>query len=438
MGSMKSPSPKNQKQYKKWVKETIKKLSTLEGVKLIDQSEQFFAICHDDYAESEVRHTQKTNDITTEKEYAFLRDRIIPLLKEASAKIAEKVLQKKKYPKRFDQYVKEARVTHELFHPAIPELQKEESQLESEYIKKLGSLTITVQGITYPITQTGKFLESFNKEMRREAWQSMKNSMITNQAFFEELFLKLVKIRKKIAQKAKCKDYIEYQFKKKMREYTIQDCYQYHQAVKKYITPVITDLQKERKRVLKIEKLYPYDTSFSLYAQYELFPFNQKDEKKFVRGIKNAITKVSPQIAQHFQSMHKNNRFDLIARKHKAPGGYNMPFILQPYSFIFMNATGTHRDLNTLAHEEGHAWHSELTKKLKYPFEREYSTEVAEVASMFLEYTTSHFLNAFYTKKELSWALHDQYEIEIFLLSWIAIIDKFQHIIYTAKKLDKK
>jgi len=385
-----------------------------------------------------LQYAQKTNNKIIEKQYAFLRDEIRPLLKIASAKIAEKIIKKNNYPKRFKQYIREAKVTHELFHKDIPELQKQESRLETEYTKKLGSLTIQVRGKKYPITRTSRFLESFNKDIRKEAWNSMKKAFTQNQDFFEDLYLKLINIRNQIAKKARCNNYIEYQFKKKLRDYSVKDCHDYYKAVKKYVVPKLTELQKKRKKILNIDKLYPYDTAFSIYSEYELNPFNPKDEKKLVLGVKQAIEKVSHEIANHFKKMHKYKRFDLIARTYKAPGGYNAPFILQQYSFIFMNAIGTHGDLNTLAHEQGHAWHSELLTKYKYPFEKEYPIEVAEVASTFLEYASSEFLNYFYTKKELAWSLLDQWENEIFLLSWIAIIDKFQYEIYTKEILEKE
>jgi len=200
----------------------------------------------------------------------------------------------------------------------------------------------------------------------------MKKAFIQNQDFFETTYLKLIELRKEIAKKANCKNYIEYQFKKKLRDYTEEDCHDYHEAIKKYVTPKITEFQKQRKLKLNLDKLYPCDSAFSINAEYELHPFDPKDETKFIEGTKKAITKISPEIAEHFQKMNNNKRFDLIARENKAPGGYNMPFILNPFSFIFMNANGTHRDLNTLAHEEGHAWHGELTNKFHYPFEKEY------------------------------------------------------------------
>ncbi|MDP3916854.1 MAG: M3 family metallopeptidase [Nanoarchaeota archaeon] len=428
----------NHDEFKEWAFNTVEDIKKLEGVELIEKSEEFFADYYDQYAELQVKHTQRTNDEIVDKELSFMRDEINPVLAEAGAKIAEKVIKRDDYPAQFKEYVKSARVTHELFHPDIPELQKRAARLETDYEKKYGSLTIEVNGEKFPVTKAGKLLESFDKDIRKEAWNSLKKAFVENQEFFEKNYIELVNLRKKIAEKAGCKDYIEYIFKAKLREYTPQDCYDYHEAVKKYVVPRINEFQKKRKSILNVERLYPYDCGFSINAKHELHPFDPKDEKKFVSGIKNAINKISPDIAKHFQEMYDNKRFDLIARENKAPGGYNMPFVTKPYSFIFMNANGTHRDLNTLCHEEGHAWHGGLTMKYKYPFEKDYSAEVAETASTFLEHVSSEKLNDFYSDEELRWALKDQWASEIGLLSWVATIDKFQHEVFKTDVLDNE
>jgi len=42
---MNPPNPKNQREYKSWIKNTIKSLYKLEGIQLIEKSQEFFAIC---------------------------------------------------------------------------------------------------------------------------------------------------------------------------------------------------------------------------------------------------------------------------------------------------------------------------------------------------------------------------------------------------------
>ena len=164
-----TPVPSHQEEYKSWINQSIENLKKLEGLELIEKSQEFFAVVSDQYAEAEIKHTQNTKDEQADKEYSFLRNEIRPLLKEAEADIAKKVLQKNNYQNQFKQYIRQAKITNELFHPDIPNLQRQESELETKYTKKYSSLTINVDGKEYPISMSGKFLESFNKEIRKKA-----------------------------------------------------------------------------------------------------------------------------------------------------------------------------------------------------------------------------------------------------------------------------
>ena len=60
--------------------------------------------------------------------------------------------------------------------------------------------------------------------------------------------------------------------------------------------------------------------------------------------------------------MQKMNRLDLESRKGKAPGGYNCPLPETGAPFIFMNAVGVQRDVETMLHEAGHAFHALATR----------------------------------------------------------------------------
>jgi len=129
--------------------------------------------------------------------------------------------------------------------------------------------------------------------------------------------------------------------------------------------------------------------------------------------------------------MDNMHYLDLNSRKGKAPGGYNMTLPEIGVPFIFMNAAGTHRDLETMVHEAGHAVHSFLMRTLPYNFDQDISSESAELASMSMELMTFDGLDAFYNEADKKRAIETHLEGIITMLPWIALIDKFQHWIYT-------
>jgi oligoendopeptidase F len=99
--------------------------------------------------------------------------------------------------------------------------------------------------------------------------------------------------------------------------------------------------------------------------------------------------------------------------------------------FIFMNAAGLHRDVETMVHEAGHAFHSALCAHDPLVWYRESPIEFAEIASMTMELLTMPMWDAFYADaSSADRARRQQLEGSLSLLPWIATIDAFQHWMY--------
>ncbi|PWF47797.1 oligoendopeptidase, partial [[Kluyvera] intestini] len=71
-------------------------------------------------------------------------------------------------------------------------------------------------------------------------------------------------------------------------------------------------------------------------------------------------------------------------RPNKRPGGYCTSLPEFEESRIFMTFSGTPADTSTLAHELGHAFHSDVMKDIP-SLNRQYAMNVAETASTFAE-----------------------------------------------------
>ena len=122
---------------------------------------------------------------------------------------------------------------------------------------------------------------------------------------------------------------------------------------------------------------------------------------------------------------------DLDSRRGKSPGGYQYTRDRSRRPFIFMNAAGLHRDVETMVHEAGHAFHSMLSRDEPLLHYRESPIEFAEVASMTMELLTMPYWDEFYPNEtDLARARRQQLENSVMLLPWIAIIDRFQHWVY--------
>jgi len=96
-----------------------------------------------------------------------------------------------------------------------------------------------------------------------------------------------------------------------------------------------------------------------------------------------------------------------------------------------MNAVGLQRDVETMLHEAGHAFHALATRSEDiFPY-RSAPIEFCEVASMSMELLGNQFLEEFYPHAEANRARRKHLEGIIEIFPWIATVDAFQHWIYT-------
>jgi oligoendopeptidase F len=135
-------------------------------------------------------------------------------------------------------------------------------------------------------------------------------------------------------------------------------------------------------------------------------------------------------LGEQFRDMMKNGYLDLESRKGKAPGGYQATYEESRHPFIFMNAVGVQRDVRTLIHEGGHAFHCYGARHDPLVTYRSSPIEFAEVASFGMELLSLDHIDEFYSGDDLARAQRSQLEGIISLFPWVATIDAFQHFLY--------
>jgi oligoendopeptidase F len=96
-----------------------------------------------------------------------------------------------------------------------------------------------------------------------------------------------------------------------------------------------------------------------------------------------------------------------------------------------MNAAGLQRDVDTLLHEGGHAFHAQWSSHEPVVFLRHAPIEFCEVASMSMELFGADHLDVFYNKTDHDRAKRVHLEGIIKFFPWMATIDSFQHWLYT-------
>jgi oligoendopeptidase F len=319
----------------------------------------------------------------------------------------------------------------ELFRDENVPLETDEARLGQQYQKLSGSLTVNFRGEEKTLVQMGRYLEEPDRPLREEAWKLVaQRRLLQEKEKFEDIFDQMIALREKIAKNAGFSNYRDYAFKARARfDYTPDDCLKFHDAIEKHVVPLLNRLTEERRQKLGLDKLRPWDLAVDPTNQPPLRPFEKVE--MMVERTQNIFDKLDSGLASGFRKMNDLKLLDLANRKGKAPGGYQSTLSEARLPFIFMNAVGVQRDVETILHEAGHAFHALATRGEDFFAYRSAPIEFCEVASMSMELLGNEFIETFYNADDAKRARREHLEGIIEVFPWIATVDAFQHWIYT-------
>ncbi len=339
-------------------------------------------------------------------------------------------LHKKLPKKRWMVFTRGVEMEIKLYRPENIPLQVEDAKLSQRYQKLVGAMMVTIDGKEHTLQQAGRYLEVTDRAKRQHVWETIAARRAKERDEFETIYDELIKVRTQIAKNAGFKNYRDFIFKAKHRfDYEPEDCASFHKAVAEHVVPLNRELQKRRKRTLGVDKLRPWDLNVDAKCREPLKPFSEV--KTMVDKCYSIFKKIDGTLAKHYDILRQKNLLDLESRKGKAPGGYQCALEEARLPFIFMNAVGLHRDVETMLHEAGHAFHSLAARDEPLVYYRSAPLEFCEVASMSMELLAAPHLTEFYTPGEADRARRTHLEGIVGIFPWVAIIDAFQHWVYT-------
>ena len=393
------------------------------------------AVISEDASWRQIHMTLDTNNESYEEAFTYFVTEIEPKLKPYAFALNEKLIAspftKDLDTRQYFPYLRSVENSIALYREQNIPIQSELSVLAQQYGVISSKMTIEQEGKEYTLQQAVRFLQSPDRRLRETIFKKIAARRLEDKATLNKLFNELLERRQQVAVNAGFENYRDYKFRELGRfDYTPEDCFRFHEAVREHIVPLQAMLQEYRRNRLGLDKLRPWDTDAEPAGTQPLHPF--QDGKELSDKAVAVFTKLRPFFGECLTTMQEMQRLDLDSRKGKAPGGYNCPLAETGVPFIFMNAAGTSGDVITMMHEGGHAVHSFLSHALPLSSFKEYPMEIAELASMSMELFTMEHWDVFYSgNEELQRAKLDEMERVISVLPWIATIDKFQHWIYT-------
>lgn len=397
-------------------------------------SSELEAVVGEDAAWRQIKMTCDTENKALEEAFNFfvleIQPKIQPYADKLNRKLIESPFTKELEGKEFFTYLRNVKKSIELFREQNIPLQAETAVMAQQYGVITGKMSVTIDGKEYTLQQASKFLESHDRNLREQVYRKVQERRLQDKDQLNDLFTKLVEKRDQIARNTGFANYRDYRFAELGRfDYTKEDCFQFHQAVKTNVLPLVDFIYDRKRQKLGLEMLRPWDTEAEPEGVEPLRPFHGGEE--LVNKTIACFEKMNPFFADCLRKMKEMGRFDLDSRKGKAPGGYNCPLSETGAPFIFMNAADQMHDVTTMVHEGGHAIHSFVTHDLALTAFKEYPMEIAEVASMAMELMSMDYWDVYFDNAEdLHRAKEHQLERVLTIFPWIATIDKYQHWIY--------
>ena len=376
--------------------------------------------------------TCHTDDEEIQKSWMQFVENVQPKLSEYSDILNRRLVEHESLddlPERFGILVKGIKTDIAIFREENIPLSTRVTKLVTEYNEICGAQMVEFDGEQKTFAQMAIYFENTDRKIREGAWKAVSERRFEDNERVSEIYDELIQIRHKIATNAGFEGFQQYMFASMHRfDYSIEDCLEFHESIETVCQPLRHRTDGERMRDLGVDSLRPWDMGVDVKGRPPLQPFN--DVQEMVDGCSRIFHNMSEELGNYFVQLDANDCLDLDSRKGKAPGGYQYYLQKSRLPFIFMNAAGTQRNIETMIHEAGHAFHSFYSGHLDLIHERDSPIEFAEVASMSMELLTHPHWEEFYDNKDADRARRKHLEDIISFMPWMATIDAFQHWVY--------
>lgn len=379
---------------------------------------------------SHIRYTINTKDAFYDAEKDVF-DAEMPRFQEISTESARIILGspfKQDVADKYGEHLLEKyEVQLKVFKPEIVEDLVEENKLSSEYQKLMASAEIDFEGEKRNLSGMIPFMESTDRDMRKRASRASWDWIAGHQDKLDDIYDKLVKVRHRIGQKMGYENFIPVAYARMGRtDWNQQDAQRYRAQIVESVVPLVRKFKKEQAQRIGIADMKFYDGALMFLSGN---PTPKGDEAYMVEQAKVMYKELSPETDEFFKVMTGQQLMDLTTKPGKANGGY-MTFI-DDYKvpFIFSNFNGTSGDVDVLTHEAGHAFQGWLQRDVALRDIADYTSEVAEIHSMSMEFFTHPWMERFF-KEDTEKYYYAHVVDALSFLPYGASIDELQEWVY--------
>ncbi len=382
-------------------------------------------------ADSQVAAARFTEDEDAQAHYMKMVREVIPRLTQWEERIGRKIVESPAVEELessdFAPYLRQVRRELAIFREENIPLEQKLNELINDYNKISGAWSIEFDGEQRTMSGMARYLADADRKVREAAWFAVADCRRKDADKLEDLFDEMFAIRQEIAANAGFDDFRDYIFAQKQRDYAPSDCLAYHEVVEAEVVPLYKEINAWVASKLGNDDYRPWDASAAPDGGSALEPFEAVEDLK--GGVERMMRRVDPELGEQFAQMRE--WMDLESRPGKSQGGFMMTLPWSQRPFIFSNASGSQRDVITLLHEAGHAFHFVAAQPRNPVTGTNVPMEFNEVASMAMELLHYDTLDEFYDETDRRRAIVEHLRRLPSVLTSVARGDAFQHWMYT-------
>ena len=401
----------------------------------LQQWSDLASVLYETQAQINRKVTENTADEEADRQFLVFVEQIMPQARVADQALRDRLLTLQAHgytpgPTTVE-LLRRFRAEASIYRAANVPILSELLKLGNQFDKIMGGLNIDWNGATETIPQARLHWQSQDRAERERAWRLVMTAYLAQRETLNALYLQMLAQRRQIAHNAGLADFRAYKWQELARfDYTPSDCLTFHDAIEHEVVPLARKIYAEQANKLGLTTLQPWYTDVDPHSE-PLRPF--KEVADLEAGCHRIFEQVDPELAGHFAIM-RDGFLDLPSRANKAGGGYCEAFPVTGKPYIFMNAVGTHDDVQTLLHEGGHAFHYLESRRNPLWWNQNGPMEFCEVASMGMELLSAPYLasdrGGFYSEADAARAYADHLRGIVTFLPYMAVVDAFQHWVY--------
>ncbi|HCU23987.1 MAG TPA: hypothetical protein DF383_03140 [Deltaproteobacteria bacterium] len=376
-----------------------------------------------------------TSDAAVEAEEKRLREEVEPAYSLWNAKVREQFLKSPERPALEKKYGKQffiqLQFQQDSFDPRNIEIETRLNQVLADYTKLTGSATFEVEGQVYPLSHMKKFSVSPRAELRRDSYQSYTRWYLKNKERLEALFDEAAAFRGQMGLTLGHDNFIPLAYQRMRRiDFGPGEVAVLREEIRQVLVPLAAKIRAWQAKSLGQAKVQAWDLDY--------FPEWRMGELKVAiseqtQAAQRVYQQLSPVLAGHFKSLVEHQLIDVPARTGKAQGAFCTGFSDYRVPYLFLNSVGESSDVTTLLHESGHsfqAWESRDIELLELGHP---TLEACEVHSMGMEFLAHPYYEEFYAPQDAELLRKRHLAESILILPYIAMVDEFQHLVYSGQ-----